>query len=226
MPVDPGSFHVMHGQLGGIQAQAGGQRAAQREHALAVCPHADLPAVPAGDRAAGGHRAVRDERPGELGGQGLADLRRRLRVLAPHDRLVLGGLGQQETFQVVLVRQRLPHRPPGRPGQLLAAVTAARSVSAITPRNEPSRTCATTPAGRSASPTPSRVAAGAGGRITRPNSMPGSIWSCRKRGRPVALSGRSIRGALRPATRHWAGGLAAAVSCAARSRRVASSSDQ
>ena len=108
----------------------------------------------------------------------------------------------------------------------LAAVTAARSVSAITPRNEPSRTCATTPAGRSASPTPSRVAAGAGGRITRPNSMPGSIWSCRKRGRPVALSGRSIRGALRPATRHWAGGLAAAVSCAARSRRVASSSDQ
>ena len=32
---------------------------------------------------------MRDERPGELGGPGLADLRRRLGVLAPHDRLRL-----------------------------------------------------------------------------------------------------------------------------------------
>ena len=77
-----------------------------------------------------------------------------------------------------------------------AAVTAIRSDPAITPRNEPSRTCATTPAGRSAWPIPSSVAAGAGGRITRPNSMPGSTRSCRNRGRPVARASEGLYPAI------------------------------
>src|ERR1039457_1175017 len=88
-----------------------------------------------------------------------------------------------------------------------AAVTAIRSDSAITPRNDPSRTWVSTPAGRSAAPTWSSVAPGPGGRTTRPNTMPGSTRSCRKRGRPVTLSGRSSRWALCPATGHRPGGL-------------------
>ena len=107
-----------------------------------------------------------------------------------------------------------------------AAVTAIRSWLASTPRNEPSRSTASTPSGRSTAATSSSVAAGPGGRITRPNTIPGSTRSCRNRGRPVALSGRSIRGALRPATDHWLAGLAAATPAAARSSRPGSSSDQ
>ena len=100
-----------------------------------------------------------------------------------------------------------------------AAATAARSVSAITARKFPLRTWAAVPGGWPRSGTSTSVASTAGGRTTRPNSMPGSTRSCRNRGRPVTLSGRSMRGTLRPATDHRAGGLAAAPGAAARPGR-------
>ncbi len=106
-----------------------------------------------------------------------------------------------------------------------AARSAARSVSATTPTNEPSCT--------SRSPRPSRMAgsslssaAAEGGRTTRPNSMPGSTRSWMNRGRPVTLSGRSSRGAGRPATVHSAGGRAGTGAPAARSSMSAVASDQ
>ena len=92
------------------------------------------------------------------------------------------------------------------PATARADATAARSDGATTPRKEPSRTV-TTPPGSGGSPSPARDAAGAGGRMTRPYSMPGRTRSCRNRGRPVTLSGMSSRAALRPATDHRAGGL-------------------
>ena len=152
---------------------------------------------------------------------------RRGRVVALHHRLVLGGLAEQEALQVPLVGQRLADRPPGRPGQPGRGghrdpVPAGQHAEE---RAVPQHV-ASTPSGRSTAATPSSVAAGPGGRITRPNTMPGSTRSCRNRGRPVALSGRSRRGALRPATDHWLAGLATAGSAAARSSRPGSSSVQ
>src|ERR1039458_3735075 len=77
-----------------------------------------------------------------------------------------------------------------------AAVTAIRSDSAITPRNDPSRTWVSTPAGRSAAPTWSSVAPGPGGRTTRPNSVPGrAVEQAGLVQRPVGQAGRAQGGA-------------------------------
>ena len=117
--------------------------------------------------------------------------------------LVLGGLGEQEALQVVLVGQRPADRPPG--GRASRGRGRRDPVGWRAPRGTSRRAARpATPAGRSAAARRPAWRRAPGGRITRPNTMPGSTRSCRNRGRPVALSGRSSRGALRPATDHSA----------------------
>ena len=157
VPVDAGALDVVHDQLARVQAEPGGQRPAQREDALAVRPHAiGRRAVPAGDRAARRHRGVREERPGVLGLPGERGPGGRGRVTAPDHRLGLrSGADSRKPRRSSSSGSdsRTVHRAAA--ASRAAAVTATRSRSATTPRNEPSVTCATTPAGRSAGPTPS-----------------------------------------------------------------------
>jgi hypothetical protein len=60
---------------------------------------------------------VGQERPAEFRGQGAGRAGGGVRVSAPRDHRGLGGRAEQEAPQVILVGQRIAHRPPGDLGE-------------------------------------------------------------------------------------------------------------
>ena len=124
---------VVHGHLGGVQAQARREGVAQREHPLAVAPRRDGAGVPAGDRATRRHRGVGEEGAGVLGRVHRGRRGGGSCILARLDGNILGGRAEQEPLQVAVIGQGLGHPPLSRERRVRHDV-AARQVDLVVER--------------------------------------------------------------------------------------------